>query len=471
MSLWAVAPIAVPLATAMLTALVARRRRLQAAVGLAGALAGVATAVGGARVVALEGAQRVALGAWPAPFGIELLFDATAALLVVVTAIIGLATVLSLDVSPPTTRPLVFGLLAGVGGAFTTGDLFNLYVWFEVILIGSLGLLALGTRTDQRQATLKALVLGVFGTLVLLLAVGLIYAATGHLNYAALAAAPLAPSLALPLLATLAVALLAKAGAFPLFMWLPASYPALPAPVLALFAGLLTKVGVYALLRTLGGVFDTPAVLLEAVGWVGVATMIAGVLGAAWHWDLRRILAFHIISQIGYLLVGVSLATPSGHAATLFYTVHHIVVKANLFLVAGLIAVVAGSSDLRRVGGLLKTSPLLAAAFLVPGLSLVGVPPLSGFWSKYLILQELLAQGRFVWAAAALAVSALTLYSVLKIWMEAFWKPHPHPTKLGAARPGAWVAVGLLALVTLALSLAPDRVITWTRTAAGSLAP
>jgi multicomponent Na+:H+ antiporter subunit D len=255
----------------------------------------------------------------------------------------------------PLLLPLVHGLLAGVGGAFATADLFNLYVWFELMLICALGLFALGGRLDQLDAAFKYLVLNLFGTLLLLMAVGAVYAASGHLNYGALAQAAdgWTPALATAVLAALTLAFLVKAGAFPLFAWLPASYHTLPAPVLALFAGLLTKVGVYAVLRTLGDVFaPAPALLYEVLGWIAAATMLFGVLGAAYHWDMRRILAFHIVSQIGYILLGIALASEAGNAATLFYTLHHIVVKANLFLVAAIVWRLTGSYDLRRIGGL-----------------------------------------------------------------------------------------------------------------------
>ncbi|MCW5633254.1 MAG: Na+/H+ antiporter subunit D [Rubrivivax sp.] len=404
--------------------------------------------------------------------------------MVLVTALMGVAALLYLasDADPgprhPLLLPLVHGTLAGVAGAFSTADLFNLYVWFEVMLICALGLLALGGRRDQLDATFKYLGLNLFGTLVLLAAVGLLFAATGHLAFDALAAAArgVEPALKQALLAVLTMALLLKAAAFPLHAWLPASYPTLPAPVLALVAGLLTKVGVYAVLRTLGDVFaPAGAALAEALGWVAAATMLAGVLGAAYHWDMRRILAFHIVSQIGYILLAVALGGAAGHAAALFYTVHHIVVKANLFLIAGLAAALAGGYDLRRIGGLAAARPALALLFAVPALSLVGVPPLSGFWAKLLVLQEAFAQGRFTWAALGLAVSVLTLYSMMKIWMEAFWKPHPragsaHAPARGALRLApAWWATALLAAVTLAIGLAPQGLVGYAQAAAAAL--
>jgi multicomponent Na+:H+ antiporter subunit D len=476
----AVAPVLVPLATAFATALAAPRPRLQRRLSFAGAglLLGAVLAL---CTLAAAGAElRVVFGGWPWPFGIEFAIDRVAAVLVLVTALLGSASLLFLasDADPapahPSLLPQLHGLLAGVGGAFVTADLFNLYVWLEVILICSFGLLALGGGLRHLDATLRYLMLNLFGTLLLLMSVALFYGATGHLNYAALARAAqaLEPGLLLPLLASLTLAFLVKAGAFPLFAWLPAAYPVLPAAVLALFAGLLTKVGVYAVLRTLGDVFaPVPALLTEALGWIAAASMLTGVLGAAYHTDIRRILAFHIISQVGYILLGVALASPAGSAATLFYTVHHILVKANLFLIGGMIFRLAGHYDLRRIGGLYAARPALAVLFLVPAMSLVGLPPLSGFWAKLLVLREAIAQGRVAWTAVALVVSGLTLYSMLKVWLAAFWKAHPEPDwRPPAARLGpAWAATLGLALATLALGLLPQGLIDFSLAAASTL--
>ena len=236
-------------------------------------------------------------------------------------------------------------------------------------------------------------------------------------------------------------------------------------------AGLLTKVGVYALLRTLGDVFFPASnVLLPALGWIAAATMLVGVLGAAYHWDMRRILAFHIISQIGYILLAIALGGEKGNAAALFYTVHHIIVKANLFLIAGMIAASTGSYDLRRIGGLAANKPALAILFAVPALSLIGIPPLSGFWAKVLVLNEAFAQERYVWGIIALLVSVLTLYSMMKIWLEAFWKDHPKTKASPTPRLApAWIATSMLALVTLAIGLWPETLMDFARQVASHL--
>jgi multicomponent Na+:H+ antiporter subunit D len=481
MSALVATPVLVPLATVVLTTLAGGRPRLQQALSFAGALAFVACAVALVVLAADDQPARTAFGGWTAPYGIEFYLDRVGAALVLITALMGAASLLFLasdaDAGPhhPLLLPLVHGVLAGVGGAFSTADLFNLYVWFEVMLICALGLFAIGGRIDQIDASFKYLVLNLIGTLLLLIAVGAVYGATGHLNFTALreAAAVLPPELATVLLTALLLAFLLKAGSFPLYAWLPASYHTLPAPVLALFAGLLTKVGVYAVLRTVGDVFaPTPQVVMEALGWIAAATMLLGVLGAAYHWDMRRILAFHIVSQIGYILLAVALAGEAGNAATLFYTVHHIIVKANLFLIAAMIWRLTGSYDLRRIGGLYKVRPALGLLFLVPALSLVGIPPLSGFWAKLLVLQEALAQGRYVWTGIALAVSVLTLYSMMKIWMEAFWKPHPDERwqlPAGTRLAPAWAATVGLAVLTLAISLNPQALLAYAQAAARTL--
>jgi multicomponent Na+:H+ antiporter subunit D len=374
-------------------------------------------------------------------------------------------------------HPLLFVLLGAVGGTFITGDLFNLYVWFEVMLLSALGLFALGGEGRNLDATAKYFVLNAVGTIFFLISIGLIYASTGHLNFTALARASELEGAArwLPFVSLLIVAFLVKAGAFPVFAWLPASYPVLPAPVLALFAGLLTKVGVYAVLRMRYDVFsEMPGLVSEALGWVASASMIIGALGAIYHWDMRRILAFHIVSQVGYMLFGVAIGTNGASVATLYYVLHHILAKSNLYLVAAVVARLTGSYDLRRCGGLYTTHPGLSLVFLVSALSMVGVPPLSGFWAKLMLLREGVAEGRYTWTFAALVAGFLTLYSMMKIWFEAFLKARPHERvePRGAPRLGpAYVAIVGFAALTVLLGIAPEPVIRYLESGAVSVPP
>ena len=223
----------------------------------------------------------------------------------------------------------------------------------------------------------------------------------------------------------------------------------------------------------MGEVFiDQPAVFYEALGWIAIATMISGVLGAAYHWDLRRILAFHIVSQIGYLLLAVALATPASGLAGVFFMVHNILAKAALFLIAGIMWQAAGHYDLRRIGGLYPARPLLAVLFLIAGFSLVGIPPSSGFWGKFLLVQESFVQGRYLWGGLALFVGVLTLYSMVKIWLEGFWKPHPQGTAVTATNrqlTPAYAVVLVLALLLLVTGLYPEPLIQYSEAATSML--
>jgi multicomponent Na+:H+ antiporter subunit D len=472
-----IAPVIVPMATALLAAMAASRPGLVRAISLGGAFAALATALALLARVAEAGVLRTAFGGWEAPFGIEFVADPLGASMVLITALMGVACLVfqlsDADPAPesPTLHPLIHGLLAGVGGAFLTGDLFNLYVWFEVMLLASVGLLALGLGRRNLDATLKYFVLNALGTLLFLAGIAAVYGLTGHLNFAALeiAGAQIEPARLLPAVALVVLAFLVKSGAFPLFAWLPAAYHSLPAPVLALFAGLLTKVGVYAVLRIVGDVFQLAPQAYEVLGWIAVATMVTGVLGAAYHWDMRRILSFHIVSQIGYMLLGIAPASTAATVGTVFYILHHIIVKANLFLIAAVVWRLAGSYDLRQTGGLWKSRPMLGLLFLIPALSLVGIPPLSGFWAKFIVVREALLQGQVAWAVAALLVGFLTLYSMMKIWFEAFWKKHPQAdwalpadTRLGPA----WVATIGLAALTVAIGLFPEPLYQFAESAA-----
>lgn len=467
-------PFLVPLVTALLTALLARHPAMRARVSVLGGAAQLIFAAMLLVEVVQAGRHSVALGNWPLPYAIEFAADALSVSLVMIAALLGFAVVLfqrhwtETGTQAPGLQPLLHGLLAATTAVFLAADLFNLYVWFELMLISVLGLLVLGGTRRHAEAAFKYFAVSMLGTLLMLGAVGMIYGATGHLNFSALRAAGTQPGLAGALPAyvgLLALAVLLKAGAFPLFAWLPASYHTLPAPVLALVGGLLTKVAAYVLLRLLGDVFvATPGVMLEALGWLALATMVSGVLGAAYHWDVRRILAFHIVSQIGYLLLGIALATPAGAAGTVFFLFHNILVKANLFLIAGLMWAAAGHYDLRRIGGLYQAQPVLAALFLVSAFSLVGVPPTTGFWGKFMLVKEAFAQGRYVWGGTALTVGLLTLYSMSKIWVEGFWKPHPMrqpngvPAQLTSTRLPltAYATVMLLSLIILMMGIFPD---------------
>jgi len=437
-----------------------------------------------ARVLA-DGVVAGQMGGWPAPFGITLAADYLGAVMVVITAITALAVaVYALGDIGPRDEHLgyhaLFNFLIGGGtGAFLTGDLFNLYVWFEVMLISSFGLLVLGGRREQIDAGVKYVTLNLVSTILFLSGVGLLYGMTGTLNMADLSR--IVPQLDDQGLVTVVAMLFmiafgVKAAVFPLFFWLPAAYHTPAFSVSAVFAGLLTKVGVYALIRMFTLVFtgDT-GFTHEILLWVAGLTMVTGVLGAAAQNDFRRILSFHIVSQIGYMILGLALFTPLAVAGAVFYLVHHIIVKANLFLVAGVAGRLTGSTALDRSGGLYRSAPVLAVLFLIPAFSLAGFPPLSGFWAKYILVVAALEVRGWIIAGAALIVGLLTIYSMTKIWTEAFWKPHPGGIEPAPGRlaPGQgarlMLPIGALAALTLAIGLFPEPFMRFAQEAAAQL--
>jgi multicomponent Na+:H+ antiporter subunit D len=424
------------------------------------------------------------MGDWAAPFGITMVADLLSAAMVAITALLYAATALHAQADPEMTaeeglwHPLLAALVLGVAGAFLAGDLFNLYVWFEVMLIASFGLLVLGGGRAQLDAAVKCAVLNLVATTIFLIAVGLAYGLTGTLNLADMARRmPEVPNqgAAAAVGFLLIAAFGAKAAVFPLFFWLPAAYHTAIAPVAAIFAGLLTKVGVYAMLRLITLVFPAGQDWIAPLLWVvASATMVVGVLGAAAHWDIRRILSFHIVSQIGYMIVGLAIATPFAIAGAVLYILHHIIVKANLFLVAGAIRRAGGSFSLAALGGLWRRDPWLGILFAIPALSLAGMPPLSGFWAKLFVVRSGFEAGWYALAAIALATGVLTLYSMLKIWLEAFWKEPPEGAapRILAGRE-RWLLLGpvaALALVTLSIGLWAEPFIAYALAAGEQLA-
>lgn len=483
MSWYLVLPLAIPFATAVL-AFLFRMGGLGRTISVIGAFAQLAAAIALMAVVLDQGVVAGQMGGWSAPFGITLVADLLSAVMVLITAIVAVAvSIYALaDVDPDMERlgyhALFNVLIAGVTGAFVTGDLFNLYVWFEVMLIASFGLLVLGGRSEQIDGGVKYVALNLVSTIMFLTGIGILYGMTGTLNMAdlALAADQADPTLLTVVSVLFMIAFGVKAAVFPLFFWLPASYHTPAFSVSAVFAGLLTKVGVYALMRMFTLIFDhdmgfTHQILL----WVAALTMVTGVLGAAAQNDMRRILSFHIVSQIGYMVMGLALATPLALVGSVFYLVHHIVVKANLFLIAGVTKRIAGSTDLSRIGGLYKSAPLLAVLFIVPAFSLAGFPPLSGFWAKFLLVKAAIDIQAWVITAVALVVGLLTIYSMTKIWAAAFWTPHPDGSdpSLDDLEPGErrayLIPIAGLATLTVIIGVFPQPFLAFAEAAATQL--
>ncbi|WP_119393597.1 Na+/H+ antiporter subunit D [Salinibius halmophilus] len=460
-------PILIPLLAGAITLALWRSSKWQKRVSVFATLLYLTASATLAWQVSQQGYIVLQVGGWQAPFGISLVADYLASIMVVVTGIVAFTAVLYSLVTTPNTHikfgyfPLLHILLAGVSGAFLTGDLFNLFVWFEVMLLASFGLLTLGGERAQMEGAIKYVTINLFSSALFLSAIGILYGTVGTLNMADLAVKlqdveqqGLLNAIALMFMVSFSI----KAGAFPFFFWLPASYHTPIIAVSAVFAGLLTKVGVYALYRVFGLIFIgdinfTHQILL----WMGVFTMLSGVLGAASQFEIRRILSFHIISQIGYMILALAIFTPLAIAGGVFYLFHHIIVKTNLFLISGMTHLLQNTYQLKSMGGLYRERPFLAALFLIPAMSLAGLPPLSGFFAKYLVIEAGIVSQQWLATGVALFVGLLTLYSMIKIWAEAFWKAKPETLSETVKLP-LWgvVPIALMAIMTLIIGFAAE---------------
>ncbi|MEM6561484.1 MAG: proton-conducting transporter membrane subunit, partial [Planctomycetota bacterium] len=463
-----------PMVAAVLMLLLHAYRTAQRIIGVFALLANLTAAISTVGAVADGTVLTSQMGNWPAPFGISVIVDMLSAILLSVTAAVMLAVyVYSLAELPKRFAGGYFDalyllLLMGVNWAFITADLFNLFVSFEIFLLASYGILILGTTPAQMRQAYKYVLLNLFASTLFVAACGLTYGVLGTLNFAEIAALANAgdvPVTMVPVAGLLLMVFAAKTAAFPLWFWLPDTYPTLPPAMGGLFSGLLTKVGVYTLLRlfiqVLGDVpliaeLALPLILISAVG-----TMFGGVLGAVSSTRIRKILAIHVISQVGYMVLGIGLATKVALAAVVLYVVQHMVVKCALFLCGGLVIGRTGTDDLGRLGGLLKRDVPLAVLFFIAAMSLVGLPPLSGFYGKFMLVTESFARSDwqgYVLGGFAIITGVLTLVSMVKIWNYAFWnKEQPgvagDPVDMSNA-PSLWGYVAAGFLVTIAMSVA-----------------
>ncbi len=435
-------PVLIPLTAAALTLIAGRKPRLQRLIALVALSAVLAVCAVLVHLTDRYGTQALQVGGWGptdaglGPLGITLVADRLSALMLVVSSIVLLAVVFYAigqgirdgDDRQPVSifLPTYLVLSAGVCTAFLAGDLFNLYVGFEVLLSASFVLLTIGASKERVRAGISYVMVSMVSSLIFLLGLALIYAAAGTLNMAELSVRlqDISGGTRSALFAVLLVAFGIKAAVFPLSTWLPDSYPTAPAPVTAVFAGLLTKVGVYAIIRAHSLLFPSggldPVLLVAAL-----LTMLVGILGAIAQSDIKRLLSFTLVSHIGYMVFGIALSSQLGMSGAIYYVAHHIIVQTTLFLVVGLIERQAGASTLRRLGGLAAASPLLAFVFLVPALNLGGIPPFSGFIGKVALLEAGTQDGSVLaWllVGGGVLTSLLTLYVVSRVWTKAFWR-------------------------------------------------
>jgi len=455
-----VLPLLIPLLTGIVLIFVANRAA-QRALSAVGALSNVVAAAALVGQVSTGGIQTLHLGGWAPPYGIVFVADMFAALLVLTTTVIAACCLAYAFRSVGEAKekhhfyPFAQFLLVGVVGSFLTGDIFNLFVCFEVMLISSYALITLGGSKRQLRESLKYILINIVSSALFVATLAYLYSALGTLNMAHIAVrvAEAGPAGVLNVVAVLLLVVFAlKAGLF-LFFWLPGSYSAPPAVVAALFGGLLTKVGVYAIVRTFTLMFtQDPGFTLEVVAWMSGATMALGALGAAAYRDVPRILIYNIVVAVGFVCFGLSTATEAGYEGVVFYLVHDMIAKALIFLLGGALIALAGTEKLDGMGGWIEKAPALGWMTFVCGLAIVGVPPLSGFVGKLLIVQGGLDSGRYALTAIGLGSSLVVLYSMMKLFMGAFWgEPKAAPSAGNAVPLGALLAPSAVLLALLAL--------------------
>jgi multicomponent Na+:H+ antiporter subunit D len=471
-------PVLLPLAAAGLSLALGRFADVQRILGLL--VLGVIIADAAVLLYTSDQSGPVVLqmGAWPAPFGITLIADRLSSLLLLVSSVVTFAVLIysigqritdyGRERSSTTFHPMYLMLCAGVSLAYLTGDLFNLFVAFEIMLSSSYVLITRRTTSTRIRAGMTYTIVSLASSLLFITMIALVYASTGTVNLADLgtkvADLPRGLQIALALLVVIVFGV--KAAMVPLHFWLPDSYPTAPAPVTAVFAGLLTKVGIYALIRTQTLVFSHAETWDLMLG-IALITMIVGALGALAQNDLNRLLSFLLVSHIGYMLFGLGVYNVVGLTGVILYVVHHITVQATLFLVSGLITRHSGTVALTRMGGMAKAAPLIAVLFALPALSLAGVPPFSGFVAKLALLQAGIGSGTitgYAVTAGAVLTSLLSLYAMARVWTRVFWgqvkapAPDPDPSDelvvgtASSSRP-MLAATGVLVVSSLVIAL------------------
>ncbi|MBX9246527.1 Na+/H+ antiporter subunit D [Actinotalea ferrariae] len=475
-------PVVVPLFAAGLALALWRHGRAQGVISVV-ALSVVLISSVVLLVAADEGPLVLDVGGWAAPVGIDLVADRLSTLMLTVSSAVTLCVLLySLaqgvedgDAETPIAifHPTYLVLTAGVANAFLSGDLFNLYVGFEILLAASYVLITLGGTGERIRAGTIYVVVSLTSSIIFLLAIALVYAATGTVNLAQLAErlpdVDPAVQLALQLLLLLAFGI--KAAVFPLSAWLPDSYPTAPAPVTAVFAGLLTKVGVYAVIRTQTLLFPDGRAD-DLLMWVALATMVVGILGAVAQNDIKRLVSFTLVSHIGYMIFGIAMSTELGLASAIFYVAHHITVQTALFLVVGLVERRGGSTSLDDLGGLAKLAPVLAVLFFIPAMNLAGIPPLSGFLGKAGLLQAGVQMGTplaYALVTGAVVTSLLTLYAIVKAWNKAFWQTAPAAPPATRLPAGMVGPAGALVVLGVGLTVVAGPLFAYTERAAATL--
>ena len=470
------APIFVQLFTAIIQLICWRKTLTQRYLSVGGSLIGLMVALRLFGRVYQEGILTLNAANWDAPFGIVFVADLLSVTLVLLTSIACFAVSIFSAVGLSRQRmlygyfPIFHFLIMGLHGAFLTGDIFNLYVYFEVIIISSFVLMTLGGRKAQLEGAVKYMAMNILASMFFLTGIGILYGITGSLNMA---------DLSIKIQEVQNKALIGitscffiigfgiKSAVFPLYYWLPSSYHTPPSAVAATFGGLLTKVGIYAMLRVFSLIFIPDDFTRTLLMVIAVLTILTGAFGALIKTNIRRLFSYLIVCHIGFMMGGIAMFSKIALMGAVFYLIHDIVVKTNMFLIAGLIRQLGGTMDMGKLGGLYRDYPKISLLIALVLFSLVGIPPLSGFWPKIFLFQEAFNQQQYFYVAALIIGSFVTLYVIAKMWAEVFWKnppsnretenlfePMPPYKKILMILP-----IGILALTTLYIGLNAEAVV------------
>ncbi|MEK4800086.1 Na+/H+ antiporter subunit D [Oceanobacillus sp. FSL K6-0118] len=427
----------------------------------------------------IAGIQRIDFSGWMPPFGISFVADSFALILVLITSLVAAICLIYAFSSIGEAREKMYFysfvnfLVAGVNGSFLTGDLFNLYVCFEIMLLASYVLIALGGEKVQLRESIKYVLINVLSSWFFLVAIAYLYGAIGTLNMAHISER-IAESGQTPLLTVISIVFLTvfalKAGLL-LYFWLPGSYSIAPTAIAALFGALLTKVGIYAMIRVFTLFFyHDPSITHTFITVLAALTLIGGSIGAVAYKDIRLIVTYNVVIAVGFILVGLAVATPEALEGSIYYLMHDMIVKALLFLLAGTMISVTGTTRIDEMSGLIRNYPLLGWMFFIVMLSLAGVPPLSGFIGKVLVGQGTIETGSYILLALAFLSSIFVLYSLLRVFLQCFWGETIISSEDEIPMKNGWmIPCAILTIGTIVLGLGAEFIFPYVSDAANTL--
>lgn len=366
---------------------------------------------------------------WSIPYGIVLVQDALTSFMLVMVSIISLTSLLfsiqyirhiSMDWK---YYALFMLLVTGMNGVIVTGDLFNLFVFMEIALLAAFALVAYGGKAEEFEAAFKYGIMGTVSSSLILAGIAVTYSATSTLTLAKIAEIlpNKSPDLVFWIGGLFIVGFGLKAAAMPFHAWLPDAHSSAPAPISSMLSGVLIKaLGIYVMIRIFFNVLDAPEIFTKIFLVLGTISIIIGVFLAIGQWDMKRLLAYHSISQIGYILLGMGIATPLGILGAVYHLFNHAIFKSLLFYNAGSVELALGTRDLRKMGNLTKILPTTSQTSLIASLSISGIPPFNGFFSKLIIIIAAIQAGLLGYALLAIVGSLLTLASFMKVQRYGF---------------------------------------------------